>query len=284
MFRVLLFLVFLAGNLIFSLDKPIIIVSILPQHEFVTRISGEKVKVVTLAGVGASPHDYEPSPLQMAEIGKASAYFTINVEFERGILPKIKSLYPSLRIYDTAKNVEYRNIESHSDEKENHKKEIIDPHIWLGYKQVKTMLSNILEALIEITPENASFYRKNYKAYISEIDRTFSALSNKLSPHRGKTIFVFHPAFGYLFDSFGLKQESIELGGKEPSQKHIVEIVKKAKKENVKIIFVQKQFSKIAAEKIAKAIDGKIVEIDPLAQNWLENINYIGNTISEALK
>ncbi len=85
-------------------------------------------------------------------------------------------------------------------------------------------------------------------------------------------------------DNFGLIQKAIEISGKEPSLKDLVKIINLAKKENVKIIFVQKQFSKNAATIIAKSIGGKVVEIDPLAPNWLENIEKMANTIEEALK
>ena len=72
---------------------PTVVVSILPQSEFVARIAGGKVKILTLVGPGASPHNYEPTPRQMAELSGASLWLTIGgVEFEKAFLPKVEAL------------------------------------------------------------------------------------------------------------------------------------------------------------------------------------------------
>lgn len=267
--------------------KPSVVVSILPQIEFVKRIAGDKVDVTALVGQGTSPHSYEPTPRQMVEISKAKIWFTIGIDFERALLPKVKSMYTGLKIVDTKQGVKYRFLEEHSDEEDeihSAKEEIKDPHIWLGYEQAKIILKNILEALKELSPENKVSFQENYNKYINEIDNTFELLFKELNPFKGKTIIVYHPAFGYFLDNFGIKQKAFEIRGKEPTQKEIVALIKEAKKEKVKVIFVQKQFSRTAAEKIAKAIDGEAVEIDPLAQNWLQNIKYMGESILKGLK
>jgi zinc transport system substrate-binding protein len=81
-------------------------------------------------------------------------------------------------------------------------------------------------------------------------------------------------------DTFGIAQKAVEVGGKEPTQKDLAELIKQAQKDKVKIVFVQKQFSKTAANAVASAIGGKVVEIDPLAPDWLNNIEVIGNAIA----
>lgn len=276
-----IFFLFILTNLIFA-EKPILLVSILPQQEFVERIAKDKVIVKAIVGKGASPHNYEPTPKQMLYISKASLWFTIGIDFERALKPKIKSLYPSIKIIDLTNGIKYRTLEEHSHGEEEEGHETLDPHIWLGYEQVKIILSNTLINLKQISPENGEFFEKNYKEYLKEIDETFDEMKQKMKPLEGKTIFVYHPAFGYFFDNFGIIQRAFEVRGKEPTQKEILSIIKEAQKENAKVIFVQKQFSKNAAKIIAKAINGKVIEIDPLEKNWLENIKYMGKTILEA--
>jgi len=271
----------------FSVEKPLIIVSIPPQQEFVQRIAQNKVDISVLAGQGSSPHSYEPTPKQMIELSRAKIWFTIGIDFERGLLPKVKSLYPDLKIVDTSAGVKYRFLEEHTheaEEKKHNEEETKDPHIWLGYDQVKTQLSNILLALKNLNPEDGTFFQKNYDEYIKEIDSTFALLSRKLKPFKGRTVFVYHPAFGYFLDNFGIRQKAFEVRGKEPTQREVVELIKRAREEKVKVIFVQKQFSKTSAITIAKSINGKVVEMDPLAQNWLENIKYMGEVILKGLK
>lgn len=285
---------------------PVVAVSILPQAEFVDRIAGGTVKVLTLVGPGASPHSYEPTPRQMADLSKAQIWFTVGVEFENALLPKVKSLYPKMKIVDTTKNVKFRMLEAHNDEEdeksganngangaagsvpgdsEEHEGESgVDPHTWLGHDAAKKEISAILETLVAAFPSNAAYYRDNYSRYIAEIDSVFARLAKELAPYRGTTVYVYHPSFGYFLDNFGIAQEAVETGGKEPTQKNLAALIKRAQKDKIKVVFVQKQFSKTAAQAVAAAIGGRVVEIDPLAPNWLKNIEIMGRaiTMSEA--
>ena len=268
-------------------QKPVIAVSILPQAEFVQKIAGNSISVVTLVGQGASPHNYEPSPRQMTALSTASMWFTIGVEFENALIPKIKALYPKLKIIDTTQGIIYRNLEAHAHEGEevhNEEESGKDPHVWLGYEAVKAQLAVILDELTVLNPTNKAQYKKNYDSYIQAIDVLFAQLKKDLAPMKGQTVFVYHPSFGYFFDEFGINQEAVEAGGKEPSQKSLALLIKKAQEDKVKVIFVQKQFSTNAAKTIAKAIGGSVVEIDPLATNWLENIMIMGKALQKAAR
>ncbi len=273
---------------------PTVVVSILPQSEFVARIAGGKVKILTLVGPGASPHNYEPTPRQMAELSGASLWLTIGgVEFEKAFLPKVKALYPRLRIVDTAAGVKYRTLESHSHEGEggdgdaevDHDEEGgPDPHVWLGRDAVKVQLSAATEALCALLPPEAAQFRKNRDAYAAEIDAVFASLAKELAPLKGQKVFVYHPSFGYFLDSFGIVQEAVELGGKEPTQKSLASLIAEAKADGAKVVFVQNQFSTNAARTVASAIGGVVVEVDPLAPDWLANIKAMGAALKRAIK
>ncbi len=270
-----------------AVDKalPVVAVSILPQSEFVSRIAGDKVKVLTLVGPGASPHSYEPTPRQMAELSAASLWLSIGVEFEKALLPKVKSLYPKLIIVSTAKDVVYRKLESHAHEAGAAPDEAggLDPHVWLGRDAVKAQLAATRDALIALMPSETAVFKANHDAYMVEIEAVFSLLARELAPLRGSTAFVYHPSFGYFLDNFGIRQEAVEVGGKEPTQKTLALLISNAKADGAKVIFVQKQFSPTAARTVAKAIGGIVVEIDPLAPNWLENIRAMGEALKKTV-
>ncbi|MFA5852149.1 MAG: zinc ABC transporter substrate-binding protein [Spirochaetales bacterium] len=277
---------------------PTVAVSVLPQAEFVARIAGDKVKVLTLVRPGADPHNYEPTPRQMAELSGAAIWFSIGVEFENAILPKVKALYPTLNVVNTAKDVVYRSLETHADltapaasspsqpalAASQHADEGggPDPHVWLGLAAVKVQLASIRDALIALLPADAALFKANHDAYLKEIEAVFAGLAKRLAPLKGDEVFVYHPSFGYFLDNFGLKQVAVEVGGKEPTQKTIALLIEKARKAGAKIIFVQKQFSVTAARTVAQAIGGAVVEIDPLAPDWLENIKVMGAALQRA--
>ena len=277
---------------------PTVAVSIIPQAEFVTRIAGDKVRILTLVQPGADPHSYEPTPRQMAELSGATIWFSIGVEFENAILPKVKTLYPKLKVVNTAKDVVYRTLETHADltapasssssqpalAASQHADEGggPDPHVWLGLAAVKVQLASIRDSLIALLPADAALFKANHDAYLKEIEAVFGDLAKRLVPLKGDEVFVYHPSFGYFLDNFGLKQVAVEVGGKEPTQKTIALLIEKARKAGAKIIFVQKQFSVAAARTVAQAIGGEVVEIDPLAPDWLENIKVMGAALQRA--
>jgi len=264
--------------------KPLIAVSILPQGYFVERISGGAVDYAVLVGPGQSPHSYEPKPSQMADLSRAKAWILSNTDFETALRPKIQNLYPSLAIVDGTEGVAFRNLGAHEHEGEPVHEEPatgleIDRHTWLGRGPAKIMASHIKDALVDVDPANAAKYEANYEALITDIDREFDALIPRLASLRGTSVFVFHPAFGYFLDEFGIEQEAVETGGKEPTAKALAQLVEEARKDGVKVIFVQAQFSASAAKSLADAVGAVVLPLDPLAPDWLDNIRRIGDAL-----
>ncbi len=274
-------------------DKSLnVFVSIIPQAYFVERIGGQRVSVEILVGEGQSPHTYEPSPRQMSRLTRADAYFAIGVPFEKNMIKKIKQAYKKLIIIETQKDVTYRQMDDdHHNHKNINKKDagthhgkIPDPHIWMDPKLVKIQARNIHNALCRLDPDYAVQYSNNLNGFLADLDRTDKHIASVLAPLKGSNMFVFHPAFGYFADSYGLHQISIEISGKEPSAKQLATIIDKAKKDGAHIIFVQPQFSRKSADTIAKAISGAVIPINPLALDYLANLEQMADKIEKGLR
>lgn len=267
-----------------------VFVSILPQRYFVERIGGKETAAEVLVKPGQSPHSYEPTPSQVTALGNADIVFTIGVDFEASFVPEIRSALPDLTIVETNSGISYREMEGHgadhdheNEAREDGEHEGDDPHIWLSLGNGKIIAANIKDALTEAAPEYTEAFEKNYKELIRDIDNLDKELKRLLAPLKGETFLVFHPAFGYFADDYGLEQEAVETGGSEPTPKQLEAIIAEAKEENVRVIFVQPQFAKKSAETIAAAINGAVIPIDPLAPDWLENMEKIAEAVKEGL-
>jgi len=261
--------------------------SILPQKYFVERIGGERVNVSVLVGPGKSPATYEPLPEQVIDLSRADIFFTIGVAFEKSFIPKISSSLKTLKIVDTSVGIKRRTIEHHDHgpddgETGEHESRMPDPHIWMSVLLVKKQALNIYTALSETDPENKDLYKNNYENFISDLDKIYAELKKTLAPFRGSTLFVFHPAFGYFADEYGLNQVAIETGGKEPAPSELESIIKKAKSEKVRIIFVQPEFSRKSANAVARAIGGAVVILNPLDPDYMNNILHIASEVKKA--
>lgn len=266
-------------------------VSIPPMQEWVQRIAGDRVAVTLIMPPGSSPHSFEPSPRQLMELGSAQLWFVIGIDFEYPLLPKVRAMYPKLAIVDVTKNVKFRTLKP--GEQETDATPVggpVDPaltnrdqHSWLGYDQAKAEITAIRDELIARDPSGAALYRSNYDKYMKEIESTYIRLKTDLAPLSDSNVFVYHPAFGYFFDMFGITQVAVELAGKEPTQKELMSLIELAKKDKAKVIFTQVQFSESAAKAVAGAIGAAVVPIDPLAGDWLENLSRMGQALLKAL-
>lgn len=79
---------------------------------------------------------------------------------------------------------------------------------------------------------------------------------------------MYHPALGYFAKDYALTQHAIEFEGKNPSPLQMKELVDKAKKENIRVVFIQEEFDQKNAEVIADEIGKKAHTINPLSYDW----------------
>jgi len=259
-------------------------VSILPQKYFVERIGQNLVTVDVLVKPGKNPATYSPSPDQIKKLTSADVYFRIGVPFENGILDKIKSI-AGIRVVDTRQGILLRRMEGHHDDEKNHDRQIgNDPHIWMNPLLVKTQAHTIFKTLCGLDPGNKDIYEQNYRLFINDLDALDHRLKKAFERLKGENLFVFHPSFGYFTDAYGLKQVAVETMGKAPRGKNLSDIIKLAKKQETKVIFAQPQFDDTAAKKIASAINGIVVSIDPLAYDYLMNMENIAQSVTSVLK
>jgi zinc transport system substrate-binding protein len=287
-----------------AVGKVSVFVSILPQKYFVQQIGKDLVDIQVLVMPGASPHTYEPKPQQMAAVSKASVFFSIGVSFEEVWLKKIAATNPSLRVVPTDRGIkklpmqahrhpgeeEYPEKAAHSDEAEHDEDEnhpdngILDPHIWTSPPLVAIQAQTILTALQEVDPARRAVYEANHKVFTADIMALDADLRSIFAGKHGLQFMVFHPAWGYFAQTYGLEQVPIEIEGKAPKPAQLQELIQHARKQGIKVIFVQPQFSAKSAELIAREIGGQVVFADPLAEDWAGNMRAVAQKFKTALK
>ena len=261
-------------------EKIHVFVSIMPHAYFVERIGSPLVEVTVLVGQGQSPATYEPTPRQMAGLGKSRIYFRTGTPFEKGFIDRIYRNFENLKIVDLRAGVPLRYFKGEKGEIRN----AADPHIWLNPRYAKVQAVTICSALSEIYPENSTRFVANLEGLLEDLDALDKRISEILKPFNGKNVYVFHPAFGYFCDAYDLTQVAIETEGKKPAPRDLVSFIKRAKKEKVTVIFVQPQYTTREAEAVARAIDGSVVPINPLPLHYIKNMEEMANTIEKSFK
>ena len=279
MFKITLLLL-LSTSYIFSNINAI--VSILPQQTFLKALGGDKVNISLMVQPGNSPHTYEPKPSQMMAVAKADIYFAIDVEFEHVWLPKFQSLNSQMNIIDIADGVEKMHMmQAHHEHEAHGEHKGEDPHIWTTPNNVEIIAKNICNALIDIDKLNADYYKKNLDTFIASVQQTDTQIKEILSTlKQSRTFMVFHPSWGYFAKEYNLTQIAVEVEGKSPKPRELVNLIKEAKEEKVKAIFTQPEFSDSAAKIIANELHIPVVKVSPMAPNWSENLINIAKTLA----
>jgi zinc transport system substrate-binding protein len=255
--------------------------AIAPVAYFAERVGAEHVSVGVLVGPGQDPHTYEPSPRMLAELSAASLYFYVGLPFEQRLIDKLKSINPGLRVVDVREGIQLRPTEP-GEEEHGHGAGAPDPHVWLSPLNAKIIATNIERALESGDAAHAAGYRNNLQALLKELDELNARLTAELAPFRGRAFYAYHPAFGYFADAYGLNQVPVEVSGKEPTAKQLVQLIDQARARNIKAVFVQRQFSTKSAESLAREIGGTVIEIDPLAKDYTGNLEEIAQRLRQA--
>jgi len=289
--------------------KMLVAVSIAPQAYFLKQIAGDRVDALVMVPAGTDAHTYEPKPRQLAELAKAAAYFGIGMDFENAWLPRFKAASPKMVIVPTDAGIEKMPMVAHDHEAEEHEHEHAaegqdhdkaghaeahghhhhagepDPHIWLSPKLAKKIGANMRDGLVAADPAGAADYRAGYERFAASCDALDAAIKKEFAglPPGEHVFMVFHPSWGYFARDYGLTQEPIEQLGREPGPRALAGLVKEAKKDNVKVIFVQPEMSARQAETIAQSIGGTVATLDPLAADWADNLTKAAKAIRQGM-
>jgi zinc transport system substrate-binding protein len=260
-------------------DKIGVVVTVQPQAEFVENVGGDMVKVTVMIPPGASPHTYEPTPSQMTEAARAKLYAKVGsgVEFEITYMDKISALNKNMLVVDCSESIQL--IASEDPDEPG-----MDPHIWVSPRNARIMVQNICTGLIQVDPENKSYYEMNRDTYLNKLDELDKEISDKLADVQNRAFIVFHPSWGYFAKDYNLEQIAIEVGGKEPSAQDIIHVIEEAEKRNIKVVFASPQFNPQSAEVIAKEIDGRVILIDNLARDYIANLQSVLNEMAQAME
>ena len=251
--------------------KDTVAVTILPLAGLVRAVAGEDLEVLTLVPAGASPETYAPTTRVMMGLSDAAVWFSVGVPTEdtsiRPSLPdgvrevaladRVADLYPDLTVAGGR-----------------------DPHIWLSPRRARVMLGAIAEELSALYPDRAEIYRENAAAYCARIDAADAEIRTLIGESGMTAFIVYHPAFAYLADEYGLTMHAIEQEGREATAADLAAMVELARRENIRAVFYQAETDSRQAEAFAREIGGEAVMLSPLAEDYVENLLVMARAIA----
>ena len=274
-----LFILSACGNTTQKSEKPILTVTLEPLRYFTEAIAGDNYEVVSMVPKGSSPESYDPTPQQLVNLSKSQAYFRIGyIGFEQAWMKKLEANCPNMEVYNTSKGIDLIRDKGHWHGNHFHEGGV-EPHVWNSTQNALIIADNIYQALCELDSTHQEDYQKRLDVLKQTIRQT-DANVRTLVENADSTFLIYHPALSYFARDYGLKQVSIEEGGKEPSPAQLKALIETCRNENVHTIFVQQEFDQRNAQLIANELGVNIVSINPLSYDWVKEMI----RIAEALK
>jgi zinc transport system substrate-binding protein len=281
--------------------KLLVGVTIVPQKAFVRAVCGDLADVIELVPPGFSPESYDPTPVQMSRLSKAAVFFTLDLPAEQNmdftmladttiidLADPISEAYPDRYFSDGEDHQEdaddYSADAAEDDEDgDGHDHTGRDPHVWISPRRAAVMVQTIADEMGKVDPANAATYAANAEATIAQLTALDEELTGLFDGIPTKTIIVFHPAFGYFADDYGIEMLALEDNGREATAVHLTEMIDIAREKGIRTIFIQKESATRQADSFAQEIGGRTVELDPLSEDYIVNIRHMASEIAEAL-
>jgi len=254
-----------------SIPTTDICVSIPPQAYLVKRIAGKETPVTIMIPPGSAPPTYAPTAAQIRSLHECKLYIKNghpDFHFEQKHVNPFLNEHPEILTVSMAD-----------------KMNIIpgDAHIWLSPLFMRTAANRIYAQLLTLYPHREAELKSNLNRLVRDINILDRELIGSLKDIQGAEFLTLHPSWGYFARDYGIKQISIRHEHKGPSTQQLAKLMEHAKENNIHVIFVQKEFSSEPLELIAKEIGAEVIALDPLNENWLENMRNTGEALKKAM-
>lgn len=262
-------------------EKVSVYTSFYIMYDFTQKIAGDRAEIINMVPAGTEPHDWEPTPKDIAGLYSADLFIYNGCGMESWAEKVVETLNsPSLVVVEASRNIKERepaeHDHDHSDDSESHShgEEGHDPHVWLDPQNAKIQMEAIKDGLIQVDPINSKYYEENFIFYAKKLDDLDRLYKEAVLEFSRKDIVVSHEAFGYLCDAYGLVQVAIEgiSSESEPTPAKMAQIIKFVRENDVKVIFFEELASPKVAEAIARETGAKTDLLNPLEGLSDENL------------
>ncbi|SDR83122.1 zinc transport system substrate-binding protein [Pseudomonas sp. Z003-0.4C(8344-21)] len=250
---------------------------------------------------GASPHNYALRPSDVRKVQSVDLLYWIGPDME-GFLPRVLNgrKLPSVAVQDLP-GLKLRHFaqdnHSHAEETDDHDHDhrpgSLDAHLWLSPVNARVIADKMAADLSAADPANAERYQRNAKAFDERLDALDQRLKQRLASVEGKPYFVFHEAFDYFEDTYGLKHAGVFAVAAEvqPGAQHVAAMRTRLQEVGKTCVFSEPPLRPRLAETLVAGLPVKLAELDALggytpatAQGYEQMLEKLGNDLAGCLE
>ncbi|HDM8138385.1 TPA: zinc ABC transporter substrate-binding protein ZnuA [Vibrio harveyi] len=278
------------------LTLPAHAVTVLTSIKPIQMITTELTEGVTAPDVllqnNASPHDYALRPSDVQKVAAVDLVIWYGHDLEP-FLEKVVTDRGNTLTLSQIPGLSLREFGSeHSHDHDGHDHGTHDPHFWLGVETVQQVANAIAHKLAEVDPVHADTYANNLKKFEVKLNATDSEIKQQLAPVKDKGYFVFHDAYGYFEERYGLNQMGhfTVSPDRKPGAKTLIRIRKTLGTGDVACVFSEPQFTPAVIESVMRGSNVRSGVLDPLGSevevksgSYFEFLKGMSNSFSQCL-
>ncbi|MNO90015.1 High-affinity zinc uptake system protein ZnuA precursor [compost metagenome] len=250
---------------------------------------------------GASPHNYALRPSDVRKVQSVDLLYWIGPDME-GFMPRVLNgrTLPSVAVQDLP-GLKLRHFaednHSHAEEADEHDHDhrpgTLDAHLWLSPVNARVIAAKMAADLSAADSANAARYQSNLKAFDERLDALDARLKQRLAGVEGKPYFVFHEAFDYFEDAYGLKHAGVFSVAAEvqPGAQHVAAMRARLQEVGKTCVFSEPPLRPRLAETLVAGLPVKLAELDALggytpatAQGYEQVLEKLGNDLAGCLE
>ncbi|MDD3587269.1 MAG: zinc ABC transporter substrate-binding protein [Thermoguttaceae bacterium] len=185
--------------------------------------------------------------------------------------------------HDHNKDTHDEHSQHEHDQSSNHEcgTDGIDPHIWMSPDMTRDMVKRMANELSQIKPSSRALFEENAERLRDRLEELQKRIRASVALLKGRTIFVYHPAYGYFCREFGLEQCAIEMGGRSPKPRDMAAFVTRYKESGAKSIIVQPEFGRGTVESLVQTMQTQVVFHTPLEKDYFKNMEQLVHLIEQ---
>lgn len=258
-------------------QEPVVLVSVPPLQYLAEHVGGAAVAVESVVPPGQNPVSYDPTPRQLQRFADAALYVRSGLPYEAAWLQRFENLNPGMVVLDARLDLPVAADAMHAHGSGDGE---LDPHVWTSPLNAIAISRRMQQALTRLAPQHAELFARNQQRLQRRLEMLHEEIARRLRQHAGARMLVYHPAWGYFAQTYGLRQLAIERDGKEPGPRQLVSLLEEVRREQVACLLVQRQFSDSSARVVAAELGIELVYTDPLAYDLPASLQQVAAAVT----
>ena len=243
---------------------------------------------------GRSPATYAPTPSEIKALARSDVFFGIGLPAEKRLRERMAEVLESVHFVDPATwrgetpateaacaHGEH-DAHAHGGHGSACGEGVEDPHVWLDPERMIAFTTVVVRELSAAAPEAADGFARRGAALTARLEALDATIRERLAPHKGRAFYINHASLGHFAARYGLEQRSIERSGGAPSSRRILEMIREAREHDARAVLAQVQFNRSTADVLARALEVPILEVDPLARDYVVNLKAVTELLLQA--